>query len=126
MNAEGIRRVDNWEFFYNRWNAGEFEKSMYVRDDDVHGKVKPASRQGSLDGDILRKHGLTAKRMINDPLFFYQLLFSFCVPKKSGIIDDDRMPCFSLAAICTNVYAASQGAGSGLGMSEEVQALLNS
>ena len=114
-NAAGIRTVDNWEFFYNGWTAGEFEKSTYVRDDAVYGKLKPSSRQGSLDGDILRKHGLTAERMMNDPLFFYQLLFPFCVPSKSGIVDDDRMPYFSLATICTNVYAASQGGGSGVG-----------
>jgi hypothetical protein len=86
-----------------------------VRDDAVCGKLKPSSRQGSLDGDILRKHGLTAERMMNDPLFFYQLLFPFCVPSKSGIVDDDRMPYFSLATICTNVYAVSQGGGSGVG-----------
>jgi len=114
-DLSGNRKVKDWSFFYRGWTAGTFEKSTYARGDAKQGNLKPLSRRGSLDVDVLRKHGLTADRMTNDPLFFYQLLFPFCDPKKSGVEDDNRMPYYTLATICTNVYAAGQGAGSGVG-----------
>ena len=51
----------------------------------------------------------------NDALFFYQLLFPISDPKCSGVDGDNRMPYFTYVAICTNVYAAATGAGSGIG-----------
>ena len=50
-----------------------------------------------------------------DPLFFYQMLFPICDPKRSSVDNDGRMPYFSVASICTNVYAVASGAGSGFG-----------
>ena len=116
VNDDGIRQIGNWKFHYQGWTADEFDKGTYVRGDAVYGNLKPPSRKGSLDADVLRNHGLTEDRMINgDALFFYQLLFPISNPKVSGVEGDNRMPYFSYASICTNVYASALGAGSGVG-----------
>jgi hypothetical protein len=115
-NNLGVRQIDEWKFYYQGWTADDFDKGTYVRGDAVYGNLKPASRKGSLDVDVLRKHGLTMNRMIdNDALFFYQLLFPISDPKSSGVDADNRIPYFTIAAICTNVYASATGAGSGVG-----------
>ena len=49
----------------------------------------PVKRMGSLDVNVLCKHGLMADRMMDDPQFFYQLLFQFCDPSKSVIENDN-------------------------------------
>ena len=36
-------------------------------------------------------------------------------PASSGIEHDNRMPYFTHATMCTNVYAVAQGGGSGVG-----------
>ena len=116
INKNGIRKVGDWTFHYNGWIGDEFDKNTFVRDDAVYGNLKPESRRGCLDVDILKKHGLDATRMHNgDPLFFYQMLFPICDPKRSSVDNDGRMPYFSVASICTNVYAVASGAGSGIG-----------
>ena len=46
-------------------------------------------------------------------MFFYQLLFPFCNPTKSGIADDYRMPYYSNTVGFTNMYAYWKGASSG-------------
>ena len=53
--------------------------------------------------------------MRDSALFFHQLLFPIADPKQSGVDSDGRMPYFSFAAVCTNVYAATSGAGAGVG-----------
>ena len=114
-DSSGNRKVKDWTFYYRGWTAGDFEKSTFARGNAERANLKPSDRKGSLDADVLRKHGLSADRMQHDPLFFYQLLFPFCDPTKSEIENDNRMPYFTLASICTNVYAAAQGGGSGIG-----------
>lgn len=115
INSDGIRAINDWKFYYNGWIGDEFDESNYVRDDAAFGNMKPPSRKGYLDVDILLKHGLNADRMKDDPLFFYQMLFPICDPKHTGLTADNRMPYFSTAAVCTNIYAATSGAGSGVG-----------
>jgi hypothetical protein len=115
-NNDGIRQIGNWKFHYQGWTADQFDKDTYVRGDAVHGNLKPPSRRGCLDADVLRKHGLTENRMIEkDALFFYQLLFPISNPKSSGVEGDHRMPYFTYAAICTNMYASGLGSGIGVG-----------
>jgi len=63
-------------------------------------------------------HWICPKTLIlpPDPLFFLQLLLTICDPKRSGIEDDDRMPFFMHAHMCTNVYALGEkslGGGTG-------------
>ena len=114
---DGNRMINGWKLHYQGWKADSFDKTTYVRDDAAYGNLKPKSRAGFLDADVLRKHGLTADRMAKDPFFFFQLLFPICNPKQSGIKDDHRMPYFTHASTCTNIYATAQGGGSGLGHS---------
>ena len=55
---DGSREIGGWTFHYNGWKADEFDKATFVRDDASHGNLKPESRKGRLDVDILKKHGL--------------------------------------------------------------------
>ena len=66
----------------------------------------PTDRKGRLDKDLLKKMGLTKERMQNgDALFFYQLLFPICNPKRSGIEGDPRQPYYLPRSQFTNSYA---------------------
>jgi hypothetical protein len=111
----GNREVQGWKFHYNGWKPDEFDRQTYARGDASAMNLKPESRRGSLDVNVLKKHGCDGSRVRDDPLFFYQLLFPFCDPELNGIEDDCRMPYFSHVANCTNIYAATSGAGIGMG-----------
>ena len=50
---------------------------------------------------------------MNEPLFFLQLLLPIHNPKNSGIQDDGRMPFFTVASSCTNIYALVEGGKGG-------------
>jgi hypothetical protein len=114
-NARGNRFHNGWEFHYQNWTGTVFDQETYSRTGAKYGDLKPDSRKGCLDANILRKHGLTPDRMRSDPMFFYQLLFPFCAPSDSDIAHDHRMPYFSNISVCTNMYAMWKGAGSGYG-----------
>ena len=88
VNEHGERELNGWRFHYQGWTPDAFDKSTYVRGEATQHDLKPDSRKGSLDANILRKHGCDADRVRDDPLFFYQLLFPFCPPESSGIEDD--------------------------------------
>ena len=62
-----------------------FNNRTYVHGDAVYNNLKPESRRGSLDKDVLVKHGLTKERMANRDALFYQLLFPLADPKTSGV-----------------------------------------
>ena len=115
LNTNGKRQVNGWEFFYQDWQGDEFAQKTYARTGAEFGNLKPKSRKGCLDVDVLKKHGLMAARVRNDPMFFYQMIFPFCDPSESGVTNDHRMPYFSNATVCTNMYACWKGAGSGYG-----------
>jgi hypothetical protein len=114
-DATGKRVMNDWEFYYKNWTASPSDLTTYARMGATLGNLKPASRKGCLDVFVLRKHGMTKERMLNDPMFFYQLLFPFCAPSDSGVPDDHRMPFYSNVAVFTNMYAMWRGAGSGYG-----------
>jgi hypothetical protein len=67
--------MNGWDFHYKNWKAEDFDVQTYVRTGAKFGDLKPESRRGCLDANVLRKHGLNAERMRHVPLFFYQLLF---------------------------------------------------
>ena len=114
--ADGSRRcVNGWEFHYQNWKADEVVNNTYARVGAQFGDLKPLSRKGCLDVKVLKKHGLTAEWVRNDPMFFYQMLFPICDPLGSGIDEDHRMPYFSNVAVWTNTFACWKGAGSGYG-----------
>ena len=79
---------------------------------------------GCLDVDVLKKHGLNANHVKNDPLFFFTLLFPIRPPARiegdkcisvNGVNGDTRMPYFSTLAQFINVYASMNDSGSGMG-----------
>lgn len=114
-NEYGKRVVDGWDVFYDGWTGDGFDQSTYVRGDAVQGNLKPTSRMGLLDRDVLIKHGCNADRVAGDPFFLFQLLFPIIIPKSSTISDDHRMPFFSQMTWFTHIYAAEKGAGMGFG-----------
>jgi hypothetical protein len=76
------------------------------------------------DVDVLKKHGLNAKRVKSDPLFFFALLFPICPQSRiegdkcisvNEVEGDTRMPYFSMLAQFTTVHASMKDSGSGIG-----------
>ena len=115
QNQYDQRVVDGWDVHYDGWVGDAFDQSTYVRGDAEQGNLKPTSRKGSLDADVLIKHGFNADRVAHDPFFLFQMLFPIIIPKESTISDDHRMPFFSQMTWFTHIYAAEKGAGMGFG-----------
>eukprot|EP00957_Ditylum_brightwellii_P040482 3063782-Ditylum_brightwellii.AAC.1 len=75
-------------------------------------------RGGILDAELLKKLGLSAKRMKDrDALFFCQLLFPICDASKSNVNGDSRKNFYTDVAHVTNQYALDKGLFSGYGQS---------
>ena len=106
-DAEGKRQSAGWDFHYEKWTNPSDKKfrSGATRIDPF-----PDCRKGNLDYALLQKMGLTKKRLENhDALFFWQLLFPICDPKRSGIPDDPRLPFYTEVERWTTKYAATLG-----------------
>jgi len=116
-NDAGKLCIDGLQFFYNGWVHDDFDKSTYVRGGATRETLKPVSRHGCLDVDVLKKHGLTAERVRNDPLWFFQMIFPLCQTKNSTISGDNRIPFFTQVTWYTHIYAAEKGASLGFGHS---------
>ena len=114
-NDEFTRSKNGWTFSYNGWMPDEFDLGTYVRKGATSENLKPLSRRGCLDVDVLKRHGLTANRVRSDPMFFFQMLFPLMSPGESNVEDDHRMPYFSNVAMLTNLYASSKSTGIGIG-----------
>jgi hypothetical protein len=101
----GKRMLGGWEFFYQGWqHSNPTEENC--RKGSNRDIVFPEGREVRLDGEYLKKMGLTKKRMEEcDALFFYQLLVPICHPAFSGIPDDGRMGYYDEVANCSNEYA---------------------
>ena len=60
--------------------------SLRFRQEDLgerihkNGNLKPKDRMGCLDVDVLKKHGLNAERVKNNPMFFFTILCLICLP----------------------------------------------
>jgi hypothetical protein len=92
LNADGEREIDWWKFHYTGWEADEFSRDTYVRG------------SANANNDLLKKFGIN-KDTKDILLHWYQLLFPICDPAMSGIKDDGRMPFYTHAAACSNIYA---------------------
>lgn len=114
-DSNGNRCMNGWDFHYKNWKGGEEVARTYARVGASFGNLKPASRKGCLDVNVLKKHGATAEMVKNCPLFFFQMLLPICNPLESGVVDDHRMPYFSNLPAFTNMYACHKGANSGYG-----------
>jgi hypothetical protein len=104
LNADGEREIDGWKFHYTSWEADEFSRDTYIRGTANANNIRPDDRRGVLDVDLLKKFGIN-KDTKDSPLHWYQLLFPICDPAMSGIEDDGRMPFYTHAAACSNIYA---------------------
>ena len=62
-DSDGNQISNRWMFHYEGWTCDAFDESTYTRWEAKKGDLKPASRNGCLDVDVLKKHGLTAERM---------------------------------------------------------------
>ncbi len=100
----GKQCVNSWEFHYQNWKAEKFDEETIVRTGASLGNLKPRSRKGCLDVEVLRRRGLTADRVRNNTMFFYQMLLPFCNSSESGVESDHRMPYFSNVSVFTNMY----------------------
>ena len=71
INEEtGKRTSGNWEFFYNGWKQ-EDPNPNYVRTGANKDTVFPPDRKAKLDGELLKKMGLTRERMIEGDVLFF-------------------------------------------------------
>jgi hypothetical protein len=102
--SDGKRVINGWEFHYNGWDGDDFSKRTYVRGNATAECVKPPERVGVLDVNKLKKFGIN-KHSMHNPLVWYQLILPICDPEKSGIEEDGRMPFYTTARQCTNIYA---------------------
>ncbi len=68
-DENGNREVQGWKFHYNGWKPDEFDRQTYARGDASAMNLKPESRRGSLDVNVLKKHGCDGSRVRDNPLF---------------------------------------------------------
>ncbi len=87
-NQQCQLELKGWCFHYQGSTPDEFDQKTFVRDGASQQDLKPLNWRGSLDVDVLKKHGCTADWVRDDPFFFYQLLFLLSPPESSGIEDD--------------------------------------
>lgn len=111
-NAEGIRKVNGWVFYYDGWvNVGPSH-----RHGATTANMFPEELDGCLDADILKKLGLNKSRMEStDALFFLQLILPICNPALSGIKDDPRMSYYHDVETHTNSTKFATGLGASYG-----------
>lgn len=103
-SPDGKRIMKGWEFHYDGWNGDDFSRRTYVRGNATAECIKPSDRVGVLDINKLKKFGINSDTM-HSPIHWYQLLLPIADPSKSGIEDDGRIPFFTTARQCTNIYA---------------------
>ena len=94
IDEEEQRRVSKgWEFHYDKWKASDNLEPSKRRSGSTQENLFPDERKGRLDDALLKEMGLTRTRLLEgDALFFFQLLFPICDPKRSGIENDPRKP----------------------------------
>ena len=113
-DKDGQRKHGDWEFHYK----GFANEEKTFRRGASTTNLFPEEMKGCLDANLLRKLGLTKKRMEEtDALFFYQLLLPICDPSKSGVEGDPRKPYYTEVERFTNASKCLSGAGSSYGHS---------
>ena len=103
----GKRVAGGYEFHYNGLKQPIDDQSLW-REEATRDNLFLPHRRAKLDAALLKKMGLTRKRMEEkDALFFLQLLLPIANPTKSGIDKDPRKPFYSDVQSYTNIYAMS-------------------
>jgi hypothetical protein len=68
VNEHGKQELNGWCFHYQGWMLNNFDKKTFVRNGATQQDLKPATNwRGSLDTDVLKKHGCTADWVRDDP-----------------------------------------------------------
>ena len=103
--STGKRTQGPWEFHYTGWKHPAPTPKL-TREGATRSSLQPNSRTTKLDEELLKRMGLTKKRMQEgDALFFWQLLLPLHDPAKSGIEGDPRKAFYCDVAEYTNNYA---------------------
>ena len=104
--STGKRIEGGYHFFYNGWKMPEYLQTRRTTRGATRDKMFPDDRDCKLDGELLKRLGMSQGRLDGkDALFFWQLLFPICSPGMNGLDDDPRMAYYEKVAQCTNVYA---------------------
>ena len=104
----GKRENGGYEFFYSGWELPEEDRDnpKFTRSGATRDNLFPPDRDCKLDVPLLKKLGLTKKRMAEgDAFFFYQLLVPIVSEGESGIEGDPRIGYYESVADATNTYA---------------------
>ncbi|KAG7370169.1 hypothetical protein IV203_027915 [Nitzschia inconspicua] len=125
---DGLRTCNGWVFYYQDWKLADSWKpsSFSFLPEDAPVPVYrigstpsdplPSSRKGCLNYNLLRRMGLSKKRLEqHDPLFFLQLLLPICRPDASDIEQDPRLPYYSNVMTWSQSYATKLGLGGSYG-----------
>ena len=109
-DKKGKRGVNGWSFYYKGWTGSNTPGLSRVHATPEN--LFPKARLGELDVNMLKRLGLTKKRVVElDALFFFQLLLPICDVNRSGVDDDKRMPFYSKMEEWSNIYAMQLGLG---------------
>jgi hypothetical protein len=107
--------MDGWQFNYLPWKK-DLDSITVNRSGSMETKLFPDDRKGHLDYELLLKMRLLKRRILDgNALFFFQLLFPICDPKKYGIPDNPRMPYYIKVERWSQKYAADIGLGGSYG-----------
>ena len=120
--GDGKRTSNGWDFCYTGWTRENTDAPF--RSGATRDNLHPECRKGSIDGNLLKKLGLTKDRMSEadgapDSLFFYQLLLPIHDTRNggSGIENDPRKPFYPHVGECAEVHAITdvkvRGSGRG-------------
>ena len=106
QESSGTRIINGWEFHYNDWDDGVVPHRTPVE----YAKEFPPEHKGCLEKDVLRDLGLTKHRMVvQDDIFFYQILLPICDVNNYGIVDDTRQNYFNDVETFSVCYAFDIG-----------------
>ncbi len=114
INDDGIREVGGWTFHYKGWNRVDDDRTIPIyRSGATQDIPFPASRKGSLNGEVLHKLGLSPQRMADDEglpdaLFFHQLILPVHDTKTKTVAGDPRKPFYTEVAKWSNLYAIGE------------------
>ena len=118
--STGKRISNGWEFHYDGWKKKSTDPT--VRDNATREDILPVRRKGSLDPNIMRRLGMTQRRLeeknaenelVPDALFFYQLLLPIhqidnTEDNVSPTRNDPRQPFYAPTSKWGNLYAVGE------------------
>ncbi len=107
-NENGERKLGDWEFYYDGYNAKDVDLQNYVCVGANCQNPLPESRRGKLDSELLKRHGLTIEQVKYAMHYFFSTV-CFQFTSQSYLVWEMTKEChsFSIIHAWTNVYAFS-------------------